>query len=137
VRGLAGIHDGETGMVGRLVVVWLLAVAVAGVAGIDTASILLTEFQLADTASTAASTAANSYRDSRSTTTACQAAATSVAQADADAKLTKRGCVVNTQTGQVTISIRRTAHTVVAGRFGLTKHFTHVTASDTEGPSTL
>jgi uncharacterized membrane protein len=127
----------ETGMVGRLVVVWLLVVALVGVAGIDTASILLTEFQLNDAASTAASTAANAYRDSRSTTTACQAAADIVSQQDADAKFTKQGCVVNTQTGEVTITLRRTAHTVVAGRFGPTKHFTHVSQSDTEGPTTL
>jgi hypothetical protein len=124
-------------MVGRLVIGWLVALAVLGLAGLDTASILFTEFRLNDAASTAASTAANAYRDSRSTTTACQAAADTVREEDADAKLAKQGCVVNTQTGQVTITLRRTAKTIVAGRFEPTRHFTHVSATATEGPTTL
>jgi uncharacterized membrane protein len=134
VSGLGNVCRDDTGMVGKLIVGWLIAIGLFGLVGIDTASIMFTKFQLADTASIAASTAANTYRGNDSTVEACQAAATSIAEDDADAKLAKQGCVVNVQTGEVTITLRKRASTILAGKFGFTKPYTHVTASDTAGP---
>jgi len=132
-RSLAG----ESGAVGKIIAVWLVVVVLVGVAAIDAGSIAFTKFRLADTASTAATAAANSYRTSRDENQACQAALEVVATQGEGAKLANQGCVVNTSTGAVTITLRKEAKTILAVRFSFTKKFTRVRASETNGPTTL
>ena len=129
---------GERGAVGTIIIVWIVVTALVGVAVIDASSIFLTRFRLSDVASTAATQAANAYRGDRSVQDACQAAVQSMASDDADAQLAKKnGCVVNPTTGQVTITVRKSAQTILAGRIGFTKHYAKVVVSETNGPSTL
>jgi hypothetical protein len=120
-----------------MIVIWLVIVVLFGVAAIDAGSIAFTKFRLADVASSASTQAANAFRASPNVAAACQAAVTSVAADDASAKLAKKGCVVNAQTGAVTITVRKEAKTIIAGRLGFTKHFTRVSATETNGPTTL
>ena len=127
----------ETGAVGKIIAVWLLVVVLVGVAAIDAGSIAFTKFRLADTASTAATTAANSYRASHDQNQACQAALEVITTQGEGAKLANQGCVVNTSTGAVTITLRKEVKTILAARFSFTKKFTRVRASETNGPSTL
>ena len=81
-----------------------------GITAIDAGSIAFTKFRLADVASTASTAAANAFRTSPNIVTACQAAEASIAAEDASAKLAKKGCVVDAQTGTVTITVRKEAH---------------------------
>jgi uncharacterized membrane protein len=130
-------HPGETGAVGKIIAVWLVVVALVGLVAIDAGSIAFTKFRLADTASTASTTAANSYRASHDENQACQAALDVVTAQDQGAKLANQGCVVNTATGTVTITLRKEAKTILAARFSFAKKYTKVKASETNGPTTL
>jgi uncharacterized membrane protein len=127
----------ESGMVGKIIVIWLVLVGVIGIAGIDTASIVFTKFQLSDTASNAATAAANAYDASHNVQTACQAAKDSVKVDDANATVAKNGCTIDAQTGEATVAVRKEAHTVVAGRLSFTRDFARVVQRETRGPSTL
>ena len=131
------VHRDQTGLVGKMIVVWLLVVVVFGVAAIDTASIAFTTFKASDLASTAASTAANTWHDTNSEQRACNAARASVAQADPDAVVPKNGCVVNQATGEVTITVRKAATTLLASRLPWTKKFANPLVTETAGPSVL
>ena len=131
------LRDAQTGAVGMMIVMWLAVVVLLGVTAIDAGSIAFTKFRLADVASTASTTAANAFRTDPNTTTACQAAEAIIATEDASAKLAKKGCVVNAQTGTVTITVRKEAKTIIASHVGFTKKFTKVSATETNGPTTL
>ena len=127
----------DSGAVGKIIAVWLVVVALVGVAAIDAGSIAFTRFRLADTASTAATAAANAYRNSGDENQACQAALDVVLTQGEGSKLANQGCVVNTSTGVVTITLRKEAKTILAARFAFSKKFTRVRASETNGPTTL
>lgn len=130
-------HHGETGAVGRLIVMWLVVVAVIGVVAIDAGSIAFTKFRLADVASAASTEAANSFKGNKNVDAACQTAIASIAAADASAKLANKGCVVDVPTGTVTITVRKEAKTILVGHLSFAKHFAKVTATETNGPTSL
>ena len=131
------LRSAQTGAVGMMIIMWLAVVVFLGVAAIDAGSIAFTKFRLADVASTASTAAANAYRASPNTVTACQAAEASIAAEDASAKLAKKGCIVDAQTQTVTITVRKEAHTIIAAHVGFTKKFTKVSATETNGPTAL
>jgi Flp pilus assembly protein TadG len=130
-------RPGELGAVGKMIAVWLIVVAIVGVALIDAGSITFTKFRLSDTASAAATAAANNYRQSHDHDQACTAAAEVVATQGEGAKFTNQGCVVNLTTGAVTITLRKEAKTILAAHVSFTKPYTKVKASETNGPTTL
>jgi hypothetical protein len=130
-------HHKESGAVGRIIIVWLVVVAAIGVTAIDAGSIAFTKFRLADVASSASTSAANSFRGTKNVNAACQAAVASIAATDASAKLTNKGCVVDVPTGTVTITVRKEAKTILVGRLSFAKHFAKVTATETNGPTSL
>ncbi len=135
--GLVRLRREEAGIVGKLIVGWLVAIVIVGVLTLDVVSVMFTKFKLADAASALATVAATDYKGSHDTRDACQAASAALAQEDAEARFTKQGCVVNIQTGEATITLRKQASTLVAARFGFSKHYARVIASATEGPATL
>lgn len=130
-------HRGQAGAVGAMIMVWLAVVVVIGVVAIDAGSITLTKFGLSGVANDAAIQAANAYHTTPNVDQACQAAVASILSEDPAAKLANKGCVVNQQTGVVTITVKKLAKTIIAGRLDLTKHFTKVTATASNGPTTL
>jgi hypothetical protein len=127
----------QRGLIGKVVLIWLLLLALLGIAAVDTASIMFTRFRLDDAAATAASTAVATYRNGRDAVAACAAADATVQAADPDAARTKTWCKVDTSTGEVTITLRKTATTIVAGRLSFTKDLAKVTQQETAGPSAL
>ena len=129
-------HD-QTGAVGMMIVIWLAVVVLLGITAIDAGSIAFTKFRLADVASSASTQAANAFRASPNAAAACQAAETSIAADDPSAKLAKKGCLIDAETGVVTITVHKEAKTIIAGRLGFTKHFTKVSAAETNGPTAL
>ncbi len=134
----ARITRDQSGLVGKMIVVWLLIVAVLGVAAIDTASIAFTKFRLSDITSNAASDAANAFRSGHDKSAACDAATASVAQANSAAQIpTKGGCMVNAQTGAVTVTVRIVAPTLVAKRVSFLKKYGEVSDTETNGPTAL
>ena len=127
----------EAGAVGWLIVMWLTFVVLVGMVLMDTGSIAFTKFRLADVASSAATQGANAYRSNHDLAVACQAAVDQITTEDPDAKLAVAGCSIDVRTGVVTIKVRKQASTILAGRFDFTKHYTKVTATESNGPSTL
>jgi hypothetical protein len=139
MRTLADRLRGEAGFVGRFIVVWLLLLALLAVAAVDTASIMFTRFRLDDVAATAASAGVAVYRNNgRDVEQACEAARASVLGADPTAQMTKTSwCKVDTTTGDVTITLHKTANTLIAGRLSLTKDLANVVQRETAEPSSL
>jgi uncharacterized membrane protein len=138
MRGtLRRVHREQSGLVGKIIVVWLVFVAVLGIFAIDAASVLFTKFRLSDAAATAASTAVSIYENERDVTAACNAAELSVRQSVPDAVMAKAWCKVDTSSGDVTITLRKTATTVIAGRFSFTRDLTRVVQRETAEPSSL
>jgi uncharacterized membrane protein len=132
VRG----HD-QGGMVGKIIVIWLLVLALLVVVALDAGSIVITKFRLSDVAADAASDAANSWHTDHNTATACGIAAATVQTEDPHAKIPSGGCKVNTSTGEVTLTLKKQANTILAGRLGFTEDLTRVSQKETNGPTTL
>jgi hypothetical protein len=130
------LHD-ETGLVGKIIIIWLVMVVLLGIAALDTASVVFATFRASDIAATAASAGANTYDDTKEVRAACDSAEASVEGEDPDMKLPKTFCKVDTKTGEVTITIRRQATTIVAGRLSFTDDLTIVVGKETAGPSAL
>src|SRR6185295_8795819 len=126
-------HRDETGMVGRIIVVWLMIVALLGIVAIDAASILFTRFRLSDVAADAA----NEYAKTHSSVKACEAAIATLDDEDPTVKVPQGGCKVNVSTGQVTLTVRKQASTILTGRLGFTKELARVVQKETNGPTTL
>jgi Tfp pilus assembly protein PilV len=130
------LHRDESGMVGKIIVIWLLLVALLGVVAMDAGSIMFTTFAVSDAAQTAAVAGATSYRNSRDVTTACQAAREAV-PTDENFMVPKAFCKVDSEAGEVTITLRKQADTLIAGRLGLTEDLTKIEIKETGRPSTL
>ncbi|MEO8475783.1 MAG: hypothetical protein ABI572_01885 [Actinomycetota bacterium] len=129
---------GETGMMGKLVIVWLLLLALTCVAAVDTLSIMFTTFHVADAAARAASSGVDAYARTGSAPSACEEAATAIRAEDDTIKIPKKGfCTVDPQTGRVTITVKKTAHTFLAGHLSFTKHYAQVVHTETAGPSSV
>jgi uncharacterized membrane protein len=132
------LHRDESGMVGKIIVIWLLLVALLGVVAIDAGSILFTQFRLSDLASAAATTAADTYRNQgRDVKIACQAAEDSIHAEEAEQRTPAGFCKINTATGEATIVLRKQATTLLAGRLGFTEDLTKIVIRETGRPPTL
>jgi hypothetical protein len=129
-------HD-ETGLVGKIIVIWLLVVGLLGVIAIDAASILFARFRLADTATVAAVTAANRYRSTRDQDRACGDARSVVERDAADAVMSRNFCRIDRATGEVTIVLRQEANALVADLLPFTEDFTKIVVKETGRPATL
>ena len=122
----------ERGLIGKILVLWIVLGVLLLDAGIDTAQVLLTRFHVADAAQAAAFDAAATLRSSRGDRDASyQAALQAVHDVDADVKLTD--FVIDGQTGQVTVTVTGKASTLLAARIGFTKHLTKAKTTETSG----
>jgi len=131
------MHE-EAGMMGKLVIVWVLLFALVGVAAVDAVSIMFTTFHLSDVAARAANEGVDAYGRTGNARTACDEAAVAVHAADDTIRLPKTGfCTVNPQTGRVKITIAKTARTFLADRLSATKHYAEVVETASAGPSAV
>ena len=130
-----GLAD-QSGMVGKAAVLWLLILAVFGIAVADAASIARTTLRTSEVAALAASEGAAAFRVAgRSALEACEAVAASVAEQDPSLKVGSKGCVVDTETGRVTVTLRTEADVIAADRFEPTVRFTRVVVTESNGRS--
>jgi Tfp pilus assembly protein PilX len=132
---IVGVHRNQAGMLGKLAIMWLLVLALLGVAAVDAVSIGLTTFQLSDVATRAASDAAAAFRTGHDALEACGTARETVAAREPNLHMGEAFCQVDPVTGRVTVTLRTTAGTVLAGRLSFTRHYTKVVRSETNGPS--
>lgn len=139
-RTIDGRHDrardpnGQAGMVGKALVVWLLIMAVLAVGIIDAVSIARTTLHASEVAAVAASDGAAAYRSGgRSAVRACEAVAAAIATHDQTLKLGRNGCTVDEVNGRVTVTIKTVATTFLAGRLGPTEKYTLVVVREANG----
>jgi Flp pilus assembly protein TadG len=90
----------QRGLVGKILVVWLLILALFVVASIDTITILYSRFKVADAAQSASFDAASAYKSTRSRTEAEKAAIATIQATAPGARLVS--LVIDPATGAVT-----------------------------------
>jgi hypothetical protein len=127
----------EAGLVGKMIIVWLLFLAVIAVAAIDAASIAFTTYKLSDVGAAAATEGALVFKTDHDVRKACERVARVVESQEPTAKVSRGGCSVERPTGLVTVKVRKLASTVMAHRIPWTEDFATVTVTETAGPPSL
>lgn len=127
----------ERGLLGKLAIIWLLVAALIVVGLVDGASILVTRLHLSDLADQAAIAGSSDFATTHDVRHACAAAGVSIQAADPNVKLGKAFCTVDTEKGDVTITLHKEAKTILAGRLSFTKHWASVRDVETNGPSSV
>lgn len=132
-----GLRD-ERGLVGKIVILWLVLLAALVLAAFDTGSIALTRYKVTSTASDAALEAANVFKQTGNRNQAYQAAVELVSEDAAGARIpAKDGFSIDPQTGKVTVVVVKRASTLIAGRIGFLESVLRAKATETSGPSTF
>lgn len=126
---------GERGLVGKALVILIVLVGVFGVIAVDAGSVVITRLHVNDAASQAATDAAASYKGSQNRQQALQAALTTLQEQDPKIRLTR--FAINPTTGEVTLSVKKTAQTIVFNRLSFMRKFTVAMATVTQAPPTL
>ncbi|MEX0984840.1 MAG: pilus assembly protein TadG-related protein [Actinomycetota bacterium] len=134
---MSRLHRDESGMVGKIIVIWLLLVVLLGVVALDTGSILFAKFRLSDLASNAATAGATSFRNGHDVDEACQAAKEAIEREEADQRVPHGFCKVTASNGEVVITLRKQAKTLLAGRLGFTEDLTKLVIRETGRPPSL
>lgn len=127
----------DRGLIGKVLVIWLVVIALLGVAALDTVSIVRTRLSLADTAESAARKAASDYAGNGNAAAACAAAAEVTARADSRYHVARRGCVVEPGSGEVTLILRTRASTILIGRFAPISGFARIVERATSARPSL
>lgn len=110
------LRDDERGLIGKVMVLWIVIMVIVSVLALDGASVLLAKYRTADAAGNAASEAAFTYKQTRNKDEACTVAETVVAGEDPAAHIPPSGCFVNVQDGSVTITVKKVANTILFKR---------------------
>lgn len=131
------VRRDEAGLVGKMVVVWLLFLAVIAAAAIDVASIAFTTYKLSDVGAAAASEGARVYERDRNVRATCDRVAHVVSAQEPTARVARGGCSIERPTGVLTVKVRKRASTLVAHRIPWTEGFATVVVTETAGPPSL
>jgi hypothetical protein len=127
----------ETGLMGKIAIVWLLVLALLGVGAIDAASIAFTTYKLSDVGSAAASEGALVFKRTHDVRDACARVNRVVEQEDPTVAVARGGCSIERPSGLVTVKVRKRASTLVAHRIPWTEEFATVVVTETAGPPSL
>jgi hypothetical protein len=120
----------ERGLVGKLLVLWLLLVALLALVAVDGGSILMLRVRTGDLAGDAASAAAEAFEESREERAAKLAALGTIADSDDPARLRS----IEVRRGEVTVEVSARADTIVVGRVPFLDDFATVTVTRTSPP---
>ncbi|HXF36419.1 MAG TPA: hypothetical protein VNO17_04475 [Actinomycetota bacterium] len=120
----------EDGLIGKALVISLVLLALLVVAAYDAGSILVARYRVADLAERATIAARQVYDRSGDRRAACAAAVDVVEAADAGARIPDGGCVVDTAADRLSVTVRRTASTLVVRRIDALRRYGRVRATD-------
>ncbi|MGZ8612897.1 MAG: hypothetical protein ACXWX0_11590 [Actinomycetota bacterium] len=109
------LHRDERGLIGKILVLWLVVFALVVVATVDGAAILLSRVRTADLARDVAAVGARSYEETGRERAALRAALAALADADEDARLED---FTVSQRGEVSVVVTDHAGTLLVGRIG-------------------
>ena len=127
----------DSGLIGKIAIVWLLILALILVAAVDAASIAFTTYKLSDVGSAAASEGALVFDKTHDVRDACDRVVQVMKEEDPAVRLAKGGCSVERPSGLVTVKVRKDASTLVAERIPWTQEFATVVVTETSGPPSL
>lgn len=119
--------SGQAGLVGKLVLLWLLVAVLVVLAAIDAASIVFTRFRTSDLARDAAVVGARAIAEGGGRRAAKRAVIAEIADRDDDARPES---ITVGDDGMVTVTVLNHAGTILVGRFGLLEDLAEVTATD-------
>ena len=117
----------EHGLVGKLLLVWLLIVVLLGIAAVDAGSILMLRVRTGDLAGEAATAAAAEFAETRDERATKLAALGTIADSDDRARLER----IDVRRGEVTVEVSTRADTIVVGRVPFLDDFAKVTVTRT------
>lgn len=118
----------ERGLIGKILLIWLVILGLAVVALIDGGSIVLARLRTNDLARDAAFAAEERFSETGKRRQAVRAALATIAETDEDARLVE---LEVTGRGDVTVVVTDRAGTLLVGRLGFLEDLTTATASDT------
>lgn len=122
------VRTDERGLIGKILVIWLVILGLVVVALIDGGSIVLARLRTDDLARDAASAAEERFSETGRRRQAIRAALATVAETGEDARLVE---VEFSDQGDVTVVVTDRAKTLLVGRLGFFEDLTEATASDT------
>lgn len=124
------VHGDERGLVGKILVLWLVLAALLAVLTYDGIRIAVTRFRVADAAQTAAFESATTLRKTQGDRNAAfRAARDSVAEADEDLLLAE--FVIDPLTNEVRVTVTQKAPTLLAERIGFLRSLTRARTTET------
>jgi len=124
------LHRDERGLVGKILLLWLVVLALVVVAAIDGASILLSRVRTADLARDVAAAGALAYDEAGTRRGALEAALATLRDADEDAGLDDFEV---SRRGEVSVVVLDRAGTIVVGRIGVLDDLVESRASASSG----
>lgn len=127
-------HREQTGLVGKIAVVWLLIGALFLLAAFDGIAIAFTKYRVEDLAGNAATVAAQNYKASGKADAACAEAIAYVTGHDKDAHVPTDGCTIDPSKGVASVTVRKVASTIAAQHLSFTRDYTHLESTQSAEP---
>ncbi len=127
---LRSVRD-ETGLVGKLIALWLLTAVLVVLLVVDAASIVLSRVRMADVARDASAAGAATLAEGGGRRAARRAVLATITDRDEDALAE---AIRIAEDGTVTVTVFDRAGTVLVGRFGLFESLAEVTVTDSSQP---
>ena len=124
------LHD-ERGLVGKILVVWLIVLAIAAVLAIDVGSIVLARFRTSDLAADAAAAAADTFEETGDEEAAKLAALETIEDSNGRARLKR----IKVGRNEVTLVLQSQAGTILVGRIPWFDQLAKVTVTESSAPA--
>jgi hypothetical protein len=126
----SGMASDERGLIGKILVLWLVLGILLVVFAYDGIQVAVTRFRVADAAQTAAFEASATLRSTQGDRAeAYQAALAAVEEEGSSLRLVEFS--IDPQSGQVTVTVTHKASTLLMGRIGFLKSLTKARATET------
>lgn len=122
------LRTDDWGLIGKILLIWLVIFGLIVVALIDGGSIVLARLRTNDLARDAAFAAEERFSETGKRRQAVRAAHATIAETDEDARLVE---LEVSGRGDVTVVVTDRAGTLLVWRLGFLEHLTEATASDT------
>ena len=122
------VRTDERGLIGKILLIWLVILGLVVMALIDGGSIVLARLRTNDLARDAAFAAEERFSETGRRRQAVRAALTTIAETDEDARLVE---LEVSGRGDVTVVVSDRAGTLLVGRLGVFEDLATATASDT------
>lgn len=132
MRAMARVHRDERGLVGKILVLWLVLATLLAMLAYDGVRIAVTRFRVADAAQNAAFESATTLRQTRGDRDAAYRAAQQ-AVAEEDESLRLVGFRIDPATNEVQVTVAKKAPTILVERIGFLSSLTRARTTESSG----